>query len=326
MRSLSGASPALAAMLTLGMFGLVSVSGCAKLNEVKAMRSYKEANKTYQAQDYKKASQEYADTIAAAPDDDRVTPAYFFYANSLDNQWKPSKKGDPENDKMLNTAVENYQKAATLLAKSSDPAYKKLSKLSLQYLVAAYGTDKLNDPAKAEPVLIDMIKDDPSDTTLYTQLAKLYEDAGAYDEAEKVLLLAKTTHPDSGVYMTLAAFYNREGQFDKTMQALNERAEKEPNNPEAFYTMATFYWDEAYRDFKLKDAEKREFVQKGMQAVEHALQIKPDYIDALVYKGLLLRLQANLEPNHDKAMEEVKEAEKLSQQANELRKKKAAGQ
>jgi tetratricopeptide (TPR) repeat protein len=323
MRSSSGASLALAAVLTLGAF---LSTGCAKLNEVKAMRSYKEANKTYQAQDYKRSAQLYADTIAAAPEDDRVTPAYFFLANSLDNQWKPSKKGEPDNDKLLNDAVANYQKAAEKLTKSENADYKKLGKLSLQYLVAAYGTDKLNDPSKAEPVLINMIQQDPNDTTLYTQLAKLYEDAGAYDSAESVLLRAKATHPDSAVYMQLASYYNRQGQFDKTMEALKERAEKEPNNPEAFYTIATFYWDEAYRDFKLKDAQKREFVGKGMEAVDRALQIKPDYIDALVYKGLLLRLQATLEPDHNKAMDEVKEAEKLSNQANDLRKKKAAGQ
>jgi len=320
MRSWSGASLAVAAMLTLGM-----LAGCAKVNEVKAMRSYKEANKTYQAQDYKKSAQLYSDTLSAAPDDDRVTPAYFFLANSLDNQWKPSKKGDPDNDKLLDSAVQNYQKAAEKLSKSENPDYKKLSKLSLQYLVAAYGTDKLNDPAKAEPVLIDMIQQEPTDTTLYTEHAKLYEDAGAYDDAEQILLRAKSTHPDSGVYMQLAAFYNRQGQFDKTMEALNDRAAKEPTNPDAFYTIATYYWDEAYRDFKLKDNQKREYVQKGLGAVNRALQIKPDYIDALVYKGLLLRSQALLEANHDEAMKLIKEAEQLSEKANQLRKQKAAG-
>ena len=95
--------------------------------------------------------------------------------------------------------------------------------------------------------------------------------------------------------MTLAGYYNRQGHFDKTIEALEERASKEPNNPEAFYTIATYYWDEAYRDFKLKEAEKKDFVGKGVEAVDHALQIKPDYMEALVYKNLLLRLQANME-------------------------------
>ena len=57
----------------------------------------------------------------------------------------------------------------------------------------------------------------------------------------------------------------------------------------------TYYWDKAYRDFTLKEAEKRDYVDKGLEAVDKALQIKPDYMEALVYKGLLLRLQANLE-------------------------------
>ena len=63
--------------------------------------------------------------------------------------------------------------------------------------------------------------------------------------------------------MTLAGYYNRQGQFDKTIEALEAARRKEPNNPEAFYTIATYYWDEAYRDFKLKDAEKKDFVAQG---------------------------------------------------------------
>ena len=92
-----------------------------------------------------------------------------------------------------------------------------------------------------------------------------------------------------------------------------------------FYTISVFYWDEAYRDPKLKEAEKKAYVGKGITAVDHALQIKSDYMDALVYKGLLLRLQATLEKDPAKQQQLLKDAEKLSQQANELRKKKAAG-
>jgi len=184
----------------------------------------------------------------------------------------------------------------------------------------------MNDPAKAEPVVQKMIQLEPNEPTNYFALAKIYEDAGAYEEAEKTLQAAKTARPsDPSVYMTLAGYYNRQGQFDKTIQALEERAAKEPNNPEAFYTIATYYWDEAYRDFKLKETEKREYVGKGVEAVDHALQIKPDYMEALVYKNLLLRLQANLEKDTAKQQSLIKEADKLRDKAQELRKQKAAG-
>jgi predicted Zn-dependent protease len=293
---------------------------------IRARKAFKAANQAYQAQEYKKAAEGYEETVAADPDNPDIQAAYFFLGNSYDQQFKPSKKGDPANDALMQKAVDAYQKAAERLSASPKPEDKKLGKLALEYLVAAYGADKLNDPAKAEPVVQKMIQIDPGEPTNYFALAKIYEDAGAYEEAEKMLVAAKAAKPsDPDVYMQLAGFYNRQGRFDKTIEAIEERAVKEPNNPEVFYTISVFYWDEAYRDPKLKEAEKKAYVGKGITAVDHALQIKSDYMDALVYKGLLLRLQANLEKDHEKQQQLLKEAEKLSQQANELRKKKAAG-
>lgn len=304
----------------------LSLAGCAQVGTLKAMKSYKAANQAYSQQDYKKAAELYGEALDDAPNDPRVAPAYFFLGNSYDNLYKPSRKGEADNDALLQKAVDNYQKAAEKLVASDKPEDKKLGKLSLEYLVAAYGADKLNDPAKAEPVVQKMIQMDPSDPTNYFALAKLYEDAGAYDAAEQILLRAKEAKPgDGAVYMTLAGYYNRQGQFDKTIDALQQRAQKEPNNPEAFYTIATFYWDKAFRDARLKEAEKKDIVNKGVEAVDHALQIKPDYAEALVYKGLLLRLEANMEKDRDKQQALLKEADRLRDKANDLRKQKAAG-
>src|SRR4030095_3607871 len=144
MRSLSGASLACVAMLAVGSL----TAGCAKVSEIKAKKAFKAANQAYQAQDYKKAGEFYEETIAA---DAKLNAAYFFLGNSYDNHDQPSKRGDAANDALLEKAVDNYQKAAEKLAASAAPDDKKLGTLSLQYLVAAYGPDKPNDPAKAEP-------------------------------------------------------------------------------------------------------------------------------------------------------------------------------
>jgi tetratricopeptide (TPR) repeat protein len=324
MRPLSGAS-LIVTVLAVGSVTTASL-GCAKVGELKAMKAFKAANQAYQQQDYKKASQLYEEAIQAAPETKPARQSYFFLGNSYDNMYKPSKKGEAENDGLLTKAVENYQKAAESLSASEAPEDKKLGKLSLEYLVAAYGPDKLNDPAKAEPVVQKMIQMEPGEPANYFQLAKIYEDAGAYDEAEKVFQQAKQARPnDPAVYMQLAGYYNRQGQFDKTIDALQERAAKEPNNPEAFYTISTYYWDKAYRDFKLKETEKRDFVEKGIKAIDHALQLKADYMEALVYKNLLLRLQANLEKDPSKQQALIKQADQLRDKAQELRKQKAAG-
>lgn len=317
MRSFSGASLAVGAMLALS----VSV-GCSQVGQVQAKRAFKGANAAYQSQDYRKAATLYEEVVTADPN---MNIAYFFLGNSLDNLYKPSRKGDPANDKLLEDAVKYYQMAAERLGTSQLPDEKKIGVLSLEYLVAAYGVDKLNDPAKAEPVLIKMIEMEPAEPSNYAVLAKIYEDAGAYPEAEQVLLRSKAAKPkDPSVYLQLAGFYNRQGQFDKTIESLNERAAIEPNNPEAFQTIAGYYWDETRGDATLTDAQKREYIGKGLEAVDKALSLKSDYVEAMTFKGLLLRLQANLEKEVSKQQALLKEATALSDKANELRKAKQA--
>jgi len=320
MRSFSGTSVAVAALAT------VLTIGCGQVQGLKGRKAYKDANAAYQAQDYKKAADLYRTAIEADPDAKETLPSYFFLANSLDNLYKPSKKGEQANDLLMEDAVKYYQMAADKLSGSDREDYKTLGKRSLQYLVAAYGADKLNDPGKAEPVLQNMIRNDPGDIGNYIVLARLYEDAGVYDEAERMFIAARDARPnDASVYTNLAAFYNRQGKFPKTIEALEQRAQREQNNPEAWQTIAIYYQDEARKDSRLKENEKRDYIGKGLQAVDKALSIKPDYADAMTYKGLLLRLQANLEKDPKTQQDLLKKAKELQDQSEETRKKKAAG-
>ncbi len=319
MRGLSGARLVIVGALVLGPLGSV---GCTKFEELKGMKAYKAGNVAYQAQDYKTAAEQYEQAVAAAPDLQNGEP-YFFLGNSYDNLYKPSRKGEPENDALLTKAVANYEIAAQKLSVAPTEQDKKLGNLALQYLVAAYGFDKLNDPAKAEPVVQKMILLDPADPTNYFALGKIYEDAGVYDEAERIYVMAKDAKPsDSAVYLQLAGFYNRQGEFEKTIAALEQRAANEPNNPEAFHTLASYYQDESQKDTRLSVPQKKIYIQKGIEAADKAIQLRPDYMEALVFKGLLLRLQATVETDVAKQQALLKEAETLRDQAEEIRKKK----
>ena len=121
----------------------------------------------------------------------------------------------------------------------------------------------------------------------------MHEHSGNYEEAEKLLLKARDMKPnDSTVYTGLAAFYNRQGEFEQDDGRAQGARQKEPNNPEAFYTIATFYWEKAYKDFTTTQADKVKFTKQGLEAVDKALSLNKEYTDALIYKGLLLRVQA----------------------------------
>jgi tetratricopeptide (TPR) repeat protein len=305
------------ASLALVLALATTLVGCSQYAKLQAKRSFKDANVLYAQQEYKRAAARYEEVVAGDPD---MSVAYFYLANSYDNLYKPSRKGEAENDAYLTKAIQ-YYKVAT--EKETEPT---LRKRSFEFLVAAYGPDKMNDPSQQEPIVNRMIQLDPQDSTNYFALAKIREDAGDYEKAEEVLLQAKQARPnDPQVYLQLAGFYNRQEEFDKTIDALTQRAAIEPNNPEAFYTISTYYWDKAYRDFRLKDPEKKQFVGKGLEQVDKALQLKPDYMEALTYKNLLLRLQANLEKDPAKQAALIKEADKLRDQALDLKKKQVAG-
>lgn len=296
----------------------VALVGCSQLGVLRARKAFKEANVLYQQQEYKRAAEKYEIVVQNDPE---LSSAYFYLANSYDNIYKPSRKGEAANDDLLKKAVENYRKCAD---KEKDA---KLKKLSLEYLVAAYGPDKMGDPAQAVPLIEEMIRLEPSEPTNYFVLSKMYEDNGNYEIAEQQLLKAKEMRPnDSNTYMQLAGFYNRQGEFEKTMTALQDRADKEPTNPEAFYTISSYYWEKAYRDFRLKDAEKLKYIELGLAASDKALQLKPDYSEALTYKNLLLRSEALVIKDPVKQQSLIKEADQLRDKAVDLRKKKAGGQ
>ena len=171
-----------------------------------------------------------------------------------------------------------------------------------------------------------MIDLEPNEPTNYFVLADIYADSGEYELAEQTYLKAKEVRPnDPAVYMQLAGFYNSQGDFEKTIAAVTDRTKVEPNNPEAYQTLATYYWDKAYRDFRLNEKEKLQYVLSGLEAVDKAIQIKSDYMEAVAYKNLLLRLQANLSKDPAEQQRLLREADQLRDKAEALRKQKAAG-
>ena len=84
------------------------------------------------------------------------------------------------------------------------------------------------------------------------------------------------------------------------MEALHQAADLEPNNPEGYHRLAVFYWEKAFRDHRLAKPEKVEYLQKGVDAENKALGLNPNYAEAMTYKNILLRLQANETTDREK--------------------------
>ena len=297
----------------------IGTAGCGRysFSALRAQKAYKDANELYKGSDWRDAAAKYEYVLQQDPSRHEV---YFFLANSYDNAYKPSRAGEPDNDALIQKAIENYRKAAEL---DQNPEMKKLA---MQYLVAAYGPDKLNDPTQAEPIVQQMIQLSPNDPGNYFALAKIYEDAGRYEEAEQALLKAQETNPnDVTVYVQMSGFYNRQGDFEKTMEALHKAADIKPDDPQGHQLVAVYYWEKAQKDHRLSDAQRKDYIMKGIAATDRALALNSEYIEALTYKNILLRMQGNLETDMGKRTALYKQADELRNKAMELSKRKTAG-
>ena len=309
-------------LLVVAVCGVAAGCGKYSIGNIRSAKAFQDANGMYKKGDYQGAVARYEDSVRFNPD---LGFAYFFLGNSYDQLYRPAKKGDPQNDNYLKLAAQHYRTAIDKLASSSDPKEREIRRSSFEYLIALYSSDKLNDFSKAEPVGKELIAVDPNNPAPYQMLARLYEDQGRFEEAEKFLLQAIDKAPNESTgYQLLAGFYNRQGEFEKTMAAWTKRAEMEPNNPEAWHTIGVYYQDKVLKDKRLSRDVAKDYSQKGIAAEDRALAINPEYSDAMVYKNILMRHQALFERDPKFQKQLIDDAERLLQRAMAIQKKQNA--
>ena len=310
------------AVIVVGL--AVSTTACGKysLGNIRSLKAFKDGIAMYSKGDYKGAVPLFQEAVTRNPD---FGLPYFYLGNSYDLQFKPNRKGEADNDAFLPKAVESYRKAIDKLKDSTEPRAAEFRKLSYEYLIAVYGSDKLNDFSQAEPIAKELIALEPNEPSNYQALGKLYEDQGQYDEAEAMFKKAIEIKPNApDTYQLLAGFYNRQGKFDETMAAFQQRANMEPNNPEAWHIMGSYVFDKIQKA-KANEVSKDQavkYIAQGLQAEDKAIALNADYVEALTFKNLLLRLQANFEKNPATQKQLLAEADQFKQRADAANAKK----
>jgi len=114
----------------------------------------------------------------------------------------------------------------------------------------------------------------------------------------------------------IAALYFQMKKFDQAKEYHNKAKQLDPNDPEEYYSVGVIDWTQAYQprmeerakiglkpDEPLKDkkvcAALKEknwgVIQDGIDNLSKALELRPDYDDAMAYMNLLYREKADLE-------------------------------
>ena len=268
-------APVLAALLPLVLLSV----GC---NLVKAKAAFKDGNRLYKEENYRKAIDEYEKAVQLKPD---FAEAHFYLASSHQSLYRPGKEGD-ENRMHLDKAIEHYEKALEL-NKGDTPNLQQLRLNTLGALTAIYSEPPLSNYEKALGYAEQLVKDNPNDIKNLYAMANLYEKFGRVAEAEQTYEKVGEQNPkDAKACGALAAFYNkplwdekgevwvedtskgaRRAKFDTAIATLDRCADIDPTDPSGHYKLAMFYWDKAYRDPLLGDKEKNEYADKGIETV-----------------------------------------------------------
>jgi protein TonB len=163
-----------------------------------------------------------------------------------------------------------------------------------------------------------------SSITLYYELAKIQERRGAMAEAEATYIAGRRAFPEHhGIVGQLVAFYSRNNQFDKGIAILEEIAAADPSNATGHHILATYYEEKVRKDPNLSATDRASYIQAGIAAEDRALTYNPDYMDAMVYKNILLRHQARYETDSARQAQLIAEADALRNRAMELNKARA---
>jgi tetratricopeptide (TPR) repeat protein len=226
------------------------------------------------------------------------------------------------------TALAAYQDALRL-----DPTEKKLHKnIGLAYMGMYQPGSKhpkdLEYAAKAIEHLKIYTEAYPGDRKAREFLVSMYLATERYDDAIAFYQQLVQENPkDTKAMQSIAQMYFKKGDVDNALKWLHRRLDVE-TTPEAkaevYYFIGVQAWDRSYNFPQIDPVERARIVDEGIDALNKALQVKPDYFEALSYLNLLYREKAKIEADPAKKQEYIDTANKYLQQALELRKRSLA--
>ena len=165
----------------------------------------------------------------------------------------------------------------------------------------------------------------------------------AYDEFSKVL----EQEPNNAVALaSIASLYLNQKKWEEAKQWYQKLIAAEPNNKEAYYSMGFIAWSKWYpiygsaraklgmkpedpgpiKDKAVKAELKEKYlpeVNEGLANLQKALQLDPEYDDAMAYVNLLTREKADLVDSQEEYKKEIDVADNWIQKALAAKKAKA---
>lgn len=222
----------------------------------------------------------------------------------------------------FDAAIEHFKDAKELDPSLMNARLYLAAAYASQYIPGAPSQDNINMGNQAIAEYQDVLQVDPNNLNAIDGLGSLYFNMGGSPFDEKKLEESKAYH-------------------EKHIQL-------KPEDPEPYYWLGVIDWTLSFRgnkemraDFN-KDAKKPikdtdplpaklvpDFSQKygttideGIDNLKKAIELRPDYDDAMAYLNLLYRQKADMETSADARNSDLEEADKLVDQVKAIKQKK----
>lgn len=209
-------------------------------------------------------------------------------------------------------AVEHFKQAVEL-----DPTYTN-ARLYLataymqQYIPGSDSPENMQMANAAENTFKDVLKDDPKNETATAYIASLYLNEKRWDDSKAWYDKLTTLNPKSAVGFYSKGFiaWSEWYPADGTARA-NLGMKMEDPGP--------------IKDKKVREELKAKYgsvIQDGLDNLDKALAVDPDYDDAMAYENLLIRERADLADNKEDYEKDIKTANDWVEKNMAVKKKK----
>jgi len=185
---------------------------------------------------------------------------------------------------------------------------------------------------------------DPELTIALTYLATTYraqfvpgipgrENEQKAETAIKTFERVLVTQPgDLNAIANIAGIYSNLDEHDKAKEWYRKQIEVAPENPEPYYGIGTIDWKIAHEETGMngenvenleeeRRAEVTRWVEDGVQTLQKALELNPEYSEAMQFLNLLYRERSYLATDEEEKKQWENEAFKLALQALDLKRK-----
>jgi len=163
------------------------------------------------------------------------------------------------------------------------------------------------------------LADYPDDEKVSDYLMTTYVNAKKYDDAIAFIDRRIQEKPAEAAKLqrTKINIMTQAGRLDQAFQLVNQLQGEE--KAQTLFAIGASAWDRVFHQGETLDYESRaKLVDMGLDAIKKALDVQPDFANAMVYYGLLYRQKAALETDPAKRLEDEQIAVDWQQKAQAL--------